>query len=334
MKFKNIFITGSTGVVGKPIFLKLINQGHNVFALSRNTKNEDFIRTNKAEVVNGDLFSENIYSQLKDKSIDAIFHVAGANQKCQKDPSSMHKTNIEGTKKILELGNNLQIKKFIYTSSAVTLGEQKGKIGNEKSEHRGSFLSDYEESKFLAEQVAFAFNKNFEFVSINPSSVQGPGRISGTAKLLISTLNKKFPPLIKSSVSVVDIEDCTEGHYLGLIKGKNNEKYVLNSFRLNVETLIEHLKNLTTWKGSPVYIPKSFLSGLGPVFDIFGKFSSLGGIICGETIKVLTHGHLYDGSKANRELGLEYTTVDEFISKTISWLNKENLANVNVNSHE
>ena len=43
---------------------------------------------------------------------------------------------------------------------------------------------------------------------------------------------------------------------------------------------------------------------------------------------------LYDGSKANRELGLEYTTVDEFISKTISWLNKENLANVNVNSHE
>jgi len=43
MKYKNIFITGSTGVVGKPIFLKLINQGHNVFALSRNTKNEDFI---------------------------------------------------------------------------------------------------------------------------------------------------------------------------------------------------------------------------------------------------------------------------------------------------
>ena len=144
MKFKNIFITGSTGVVGKPIFHKLINQGHNVFALSRNTKNEDFIRTNKAEVVKGDLFSENIYSQLKDKSIDAIFHVAGANQKCQKDPSSMHKTNIEGTKKILELGNNLQIKKVIYTSSAVTIGEQKEKIGNEKSDHRGPFVSDNE----------------------------------------------------------------------------------------------------------------------------------------------------------------------------------------------
>ncbi|MFL2696197.1 MAG: NAD-dependent epimerase/dehydratase family protein [Candidatus Actinomarina sp.] len=334
MKFKNIFITGSSGVVGKPIFLKLINEGHNVFALTRNNKNEEFIWSNNGEVITGDLFSENIYSQLEDKSIDAIFHVAGANQKCQKDPSLMHKTNIEGTKKMLELGNNLKIKKFIYTSSAVTLGEQKGKIGNENSDHRGSFLSDYEESKFLAEQVAFAFNKNFEFVSINPSSVQGPGRISGTAKLLISTLNKKYPPLIKSSVSVVDIDDCTEGHYLGLINGKNNEKYVLNSFRLNVETLIENLKYITSWKGTPVYIPKRLFSGLGPVLDVIGKFSSLGTIICSETIRVLTHGHLYDGSKASKELGLEYTAVDTFISKTISWLNKENLATVDVITHE
>ena len=194
---------------------------------------------------------------------------------------------------MLELGNKLNIEKFIYTSSAVTLGEKKGSIGNEDSIHRGTFLSDYEESKYLAEEKAFSFNKEFEFVSINPSSVQGPGRISGTAKLLISTLNKKFPPLIKSSVSAVDIDDCTEGHYLGLTKGKNNERYVLNSFRLNIETLIENLKTITNWNGSPIYISKQLLVGLGPLFDIFGKFTSLREVICGETIRVLTHGHLY-----------------------------------------
>ena len=232
---------------------------------------------------------------------------------------------------MLELGNKLNIEKFIYTSSAVTLGEKKGSIGNEDSIHRGTFLSDYEESKYLAEEKAFSFNKEFEFVSINPSSVQGPGRISGTAKLLISTLNKKFPPLIKSSVSAVDIDDCTEGHYLGLIKGKDNERYVLNSFRLNIETLIENLKTITNWDGSPIYMSKQFLVGLGPLFDIFGKFTSLSGVICGETIRVLTHGHLYDGQKAEKELGLNYTSVDDFISKTITWLNSEKLTKVNIN---
>ena len=34
MKYKNIFLTGSTGVVGKPLLKKLINEGHNVYALS------------------------------------------------------------------------------------------------------------------------------------------------------------------------------------------------------------------------------------------------------------------------------------------------------------
>ena len=331
MKYKNIFLTGSTGILGKPLLKKLLNEGHNVYALSRNKIHDDFLISNNAKIVNGELISDGIYEQLKDHSIEAIFHVAGANKKCQKDPSNMFRTNIEGTKQMLELGNKLKIEKFIYTSSAVTLGEQKGTIGNEDSIHRGTFLSDYEESKYLAEEVAFAFNKEFEFVSINPSSVQGPGRISGTAKLLISTLNKKFPPLIKSSVSVVDIDDCTEGHYLGLIKGKNNERYVLNSFRLDVETLIQNLKSVTNWNGSPIYISKQFLTGLGPLFDIFGKFTSLGGVICGETIRVLTHGHLYDGQKAKKELGLNYTSVDDFISKTISWLNREKLTKLDIN---
>jgi len=331
MKYKNIFLTGSTGILGKPLLKKLLNEGHNVYALSRNKIHDDFLTSNNAKIINGELISDGIYEQLKDHSIEAIFHVAGANKKCQKDPSSMFRTNIEGTKQMLELGNKLKIEKFIYTSSAVTLGEQKGTIGNEDSIHRGTFLSDYEESKYLAEEVAFAFNKEFEFVSINPSSVQGPGRISGTAKLLISTLNKKFPPLIKSSVSVVDIDDCTEGHYLGLIKGKNNERYVLNSFRLDVETLIQNLKSVTNWNGSPIYISKQLLAGLGPLFDTFGKFTSLGGVICGETIRVLTHGHLYDGQKAKKELGLNYTSVDDFISKTISWLNSEKLTKLDIN---
>ena len=124
---------------------------------------------------------------------------------CSKNPSNMFKSNIDGTKSMLSLGNSLKIKKFVYTSSAVTLGEQHGTVGSETSEHRGRFLSKYEESKYLAEKEAFEFTKDYEFVSINPSSVQGPGRVSGTAKLLISTLNRNRPPLIKTNISIVYI---------------------------------------------------------------------------------------------------------------------------------
>ena len=221
---------------------------------------------------------------------------------------------------MLQLGNRLKIKKFIFTSSAVTLGEELGTIGNELSSHRGYFLSKYEESKYLAEQEAFDYDKDFEFVSVNPSSVQGPGRVSGTAKLLISTLNKKYPPLIKNNISIVDIDDCTDGHYQALVNGEANQRYVLNSFQTTSEELLSKLKSLSEWSGRPMYLPKSVLKIIAPLGDLYKLVSSSSPLICSESARVLTHGHIYDGSKAGDKLNLSYINLEMFMKKTINWL--------------
>ena len=330
MEYKNIFITGATGVVGKPLLQKLIENNHNIYALARSEETMKDLTDLGVSPIKGDLFESSLYDQLQDAKIDAIFHVAGMNKMCAKNPEAMFNINIEGTKKMLGLGNSLGIKKFIYTSSAVTLGEEKGLPGNEEATHRGSFLSNYEKSKYEAEIEAFKFKKDFEFVSVNPSSVQGPGRVSGTAKLLISSLNKKYPPLLKNNISIIDIDNCTEGHYNALVYGVDNERYVLNSFHISSEELIEKVKNTTSWNGSPIYIPKRILKLASPIFDLVSLFSSGDSIICRESVRVLTHGHLYDGSKAERDLKLEYIDVDGFIHKIISWLISQGLIELEI----
>ena len=144
-----------------------VNQGHNVFALSRSKNNNQLFSDLGVIKIEGDLFSDSTYDQLSDKNIDAIFHIAGVNKMCSKNPDGMFKANIEGTKQMLELGNRLKIKKFIYTSAAVTLGEELGTVGNELSNHRGYFLSKYEESKFLAEKEAFDYDKDLSLIHIS-----------------------------------------------------------------------------------------------------------------------------------------------------------------------
>ena len=328
MKYHNIFITGSTGVVGKPLLRKIVDQGYNVFALSRSQNNDHFFSDLGVKKIEGDLFTETIYDELSDCNIDAIFHIAGVNKMCSKNPEGMFKANIEGTKEMLQLGNRLKIKKFIYTSSAVTLGEEIGTVGNELSDHRGYFLSKYEESKFLAEKEAFDYDKGFEFVSVNPSSVQGPGRVSGTAKLLISTLNKTYPPLIRNNISIVDIDDCTDGHYQALLNGKDNQRYVLNSFQTTSEELLSKLKSLSEWSGRPIYIPKLGLKIIAPLGDLYKSVSNSTPLICSESARVLTHGHIYDGSKAGDNLNLSYIDLETFMKKTINWLIDESYVNL------
>ena len=44
MNYQNIFITGSTGVVGKPLLKKIVENGHNVYALSRSDLHNEFLK--------------------------------------------------------------------------------------------------------------------------------------------------------------------------------------------------------------------------------------------------------------------------------------------------
>ena len=75
MKYKNIFITGSTGVVGKPLLKKLIENGHEVYALSRSVESKKNLESQGVSVVSGDILTSNLIDQFQDINIDAIFHV-------------------------------------------------------------------------------------------------------------------------------------------------------------------------------------------------------------------------------------------------------------------
>ena len=57
MKYKNIFITGSTGVVGKPLLKKLIENGHNVYALSRSEENKKILESKGVSVISGNILT-------------------------------------------------------------------------------------------------------------------------------------------------------------------------------------------------------------------------------------------------------------------------------------
>jgi dihydroflavonol-4-reductase len=42
-------------------------------------------------------------------------------------------------------------------------------------------------------------------------------------------------------------------------------------------------------------------------------------------VRVLRAGHVYDGSRAIRELGLSYTPIESTIARTIAWFKGEGL---------
>jgi nucleoside-diphosphate-sugar epimerase len=71
----NIFVTGSTGVLGRPVVKWLVATSHQVQALSRSLKDEALLRGLGASPVEVDLFDVTALTQAL-SGTDAVLHLA------------------------------------------------------------------------------------------------------------------------------------------------------------------------------------------------------------------------------------------------------------------
>jgi dihydroflavonol-4-reductase len=268
----------------------------------------------------GDILRPDILRQAA-AGCEVVYHLAGLNAFCLPDPSPLHRINVEGTVNVVRAAGAAGVDRVVYTSSAATIGEPHGTVGREDTPHRGTFLSHYERSKWEAECAAFATARDagVELVSVNPSSVQGPGRTRGTAKLLLGYLNGTLKALIDSRMSVIDIADCAEGHLLAERNGVPGERYVLSGATLTVREAVAIMGRVAGIDAAPRILPPAAAMAAATMIGAIGRVRRRRAPFCREMMRTLLHGHAYDGSRATRELGLRYTPIEETLRRTLDW---------------
>lgn len=315
-----VLVTGATGFVGGAVLEQARAQGYPVRALTRSQTGADTLRAAGATPVRGDILDLDAMIAAA-QGCDVVIHVAGANAFCLPDPRELYEMNVTGTRNVVRAAVAAGVRRVVHTSSAATIGEEHGTVGREDSPHRGSFLSHYERSKWEAEQVAFeeADRAALELVCVNPSSVQGPGRTRGTAKLLIGYLNGTLRALIDSRMSVVDIADCARAHLLAADHGVAGERYIVSGATMTVREAVVLMGRVAGIDDSPRVLPPRAALALGRAVGTIGRIRRRRAPLCDEMMRTLLHGHAYDGSRAERELGLAYTPIESTLRRTLAW---------------
>jgi dihydroflavonol-4-reductase len=321
-----VLVTGGTGVVGRPLVERLVADGRDVRALARSQAASDVLEALGAKPVHGDVLDP---VSLKEavRGCATVFHVAGTNAMCPRDPRPMVRTNVEGSENVVRAAAAEGVVRVVYTSSASAIGEERGTTGNEASPHRGGYLSRYERSKHLGERrvLALAGELGLDVVCVNPASVQGPGRSTGSARLLVDVVKGKLPFLVETTISLLDIRDCTEGHVLAESRGIRLERYVLSGATVTTREAVEHLRRIWGRPKRIWWIPPSAAISGGTAVELAGTILRRDVPVCREAVRTLLHGHRYDGSKAERELGLRYTPLGETLERTLTWLAERGL---------
>ena len=319
-----VLVTGGSGFIGGALVEALTSAGRPVRALARSAASSQALRDRGAEPVTADVLDAGSLVRAA-QGCSVVYHAAGVNAFCLADPTPMERVNVDGSANVIAAAATSGVSRVIYTSSAATIGEVHGTVGTESSPHRGWFLSEYERTKYQAELRVLhdAADRGVDVVCVNPSSVQGPGRLHGTARLLLQYLNGSMKFLVDTRVPFLDIADCTAGHLLAEQHGKPGERYLLNTGTYTTRELTGLVARTTGIERHVIWLPGQAAMAAAVMIEAGARAARRKPPICREMVRTLLHGHTYDGSRATRELGLQYTPVEETITRTVRWYSEK-----------
>lgn len=273
-----------------------------------------------------DLFDED---GLRDVlwGVPVVFHVAGVNETCPRDQAAMDRVNIDGTRAVVEAAADAGVGRVVVTSSAAAIGEAAGMVGAEHTVHTGAYVSPYARSKHLGELAAFdvAADRGIDLVAVNPSSVQGPGRSGGSARLLLYALRTRRPWLFDATVSLVDIRDCTDGHIAAAEHGRPGARYLLSGPAVKVSDAVAIATSAAGVHIEPRWLSEGVVRSLGRPAARLASWVRPGAGVCPALIDALLHGHRFDASRSERDLGVRYRPLSETLEETVSWFRSEGL---------
>jgi nucleoside-diphosphate-sugar epimerase len=315
------FVTGATGFVGGVLAKKLREAGHDVNASIRNPdKTENLqdlgVKLFKGDVTDKESMREGIIG------VDGVFHVAGWYKIGTRDKSDGERVNIQGTRNVLELMQELNIPKGVYTSTCAVNSDTKGKLVDETYHFTGKHLSEYDRTKAAAHEIAIEFiRKGLPLVIVMPGLIYGPGDTSTLRTSIIDFLKGKLPMLpTQTGFCWGHVDDIANGHILAMEKGRVGESYIIAGEPHRIADAFK-LGSQITGKRAPMVVPYQTMKALSVLVRPFDNF--LPETYTSEGLRVVAGvTYLGDNSKAKRELGYNPRPLREGWGETLLYEQK------------
>ena len=292
------FVTGATGVVGGSLAEYLVAEGDAVTCFGRRPAALADVTS-----VEGSLLSHRqLAAAMEDH--DVVYHVAGVNQLCPTDVETMYEINVDAARTVARAAATAGVPKLVYTSSVAAASAKPP--------------SHYARSKALGERAVLA-ESGTEVIAVRPASVQGPGRASGSTAIIIDIVSGRLPFAVDTTVSVVDIDDCSVGHRAAARHGDPGAVYTLAGFTVSIRQALEMVGAILGRDLEVRFIPVEALALAAPFVGLSRLWRSEP-LLCPELVRTLREDHRHDGSTAAARLGFEYRAAEDSIGRLLDWL--------------
>ena len=312
-------VTGATGFLGWHVARKLLERGYRVRALARDPAR---LRELEAEAIGGDLRDADSLARAV-SGCSLVYHVAADYRLWAKNPDELYRSNVDGTRNLLQAARDAGVERVVYTSTVGCIGVPSGGIGDEtKPVSLGDMKGAYKRSKFLAEQVALEFAAGgFPVVVVNPTAPIGDHdfKPTPTGRIVVDFLKRKMPAYVDTGLNVVDAGDTAEGHLLACEKGRPGERYILGSENLTLEQILGKLAEISGRPAPKVQIPYGVAYAFGAMSTAWANLTGIEPRAPLDAVRMSRKKMWVNHRKAAAELGFKPGSADGALRRAVEW---------------
>ncbi len=322
-----VLLTGASGFVGSAVARKLAERGFAVRALVRPTSKVEHLKG--IELAVGDLRdAEAVRRALAGARF--LFHVAADYRLWAPDPDDIVRSNVEGTRTLMQAAMDAGVERVVYTSSVATLKTSpRGDIGDETMPLReADAIGAYKRSKVAAERVVEGLIAGgLPAVIVNPSTPVGPGDLkpTPTGRIIIEAAAGRMPAFVDTGLNMVHVDDVAEGHLLAFERGRVGERYILGGQNAPFAEILAVIARSVGRRPPRVKIPRGAVMPLALAAEAIARRTGREPFVTVDGLRMSKNRMFFVSTKAERELGYTARPYSEGIRDAIAWFRQAGL---------
>ena len=255
-----------------------------------------------------------------------VIHTAGIVDISEHVSPAMYDVNVNGTKNIIDLCWEYQVKRLVYVSSVHAIPEKKSlEVMREVTRFSPEWVvGGYAKTKAEATQAVLdAVAQGLDAVVVHPSGILGPYDNAGNhlVQMVRDYVNGKLPACVKGGYDFVDVRDVALGCLTAAEKGKTGECYILSNRHYDVKDVLRIAKSVSGGRKLPV-LPIWMAKGAAPLLGFIAKVRKQRPLYTKYSLYTLSSNDRFSHDKATSYLGYRPRDLYQTIRDTVSWIRK------------
>jgi nucleoside-diphosphate-sugar epimerase len=322
-----IFLTGDSGFIGSYLCNSLEKNKCTITGIDvSESRNETYLH------ITGNILDKDILRKTM-PGADCIIHLAAEHKDFGISKEQYYLVNVQGTKNLLDIASECNIKKFIYFSSVAVYGKNQPSDENTAP----SPINHYGASKLAAEKEVRKWadaKSEREVLIIRPVVIFGAGNRANIYNLIKRVIEKKFFFVGKGDnvKSIAYIENLVAATYFLLERMKPGIAIYNYSDapQLTTKQLVKLIADTANVSVPKITIPLSIAVFGSTIFDVLGQILHKDFPITSARMRKFATSTFHSSDKIRKIQFSQPYTLQEGLRKNIEWIqakmNKEDVS--------